>query len=170
MMHRIAWVVMSVAVFAVLNGLTYQKEMIFRSGNTMLLELAPVDPRSLMQGDYMELSFATEHSVSVKDIQKSAHAAGKNPEFVRIDVDTDGVGHTVLWDAPYSSASGGSMRLRYDIDLYGALRLHPRSFMFQEGLAEQFATAKYGMFRYNEAGDALLVGLADAQKLPIPMR
>ncbi|XOT97907.1 GDYXXLXY domain-containing protein, partial [Alcaligenes pakistanensis] len=27
-------------------------------GQTVLLELAPVDPRSLMQGDYMSLNFA----------------------------------------------------------------------------------------------------------------
>jgi uncharacterized membrane-anchored protein len=35
----------------------YQKQHLVDSGRMVLLELAPVDPRSLMQGDYMALRF-----------------------------------------------------------------------------------------------------------------
>ena len=35
-----------------------QKERLLRQGRPVLLELAPRDPRSLMQGDYMDLDYA----------------------------------------------------------------------------------------------------------------
>ena len=38
-------------VLAAVNYSIYGKEEIVRSGETVYLELAPVDPRSLMQGD-----------------------------------------------------------------------------------------------------------------------
>ena len=35
------------------NWSVYQKEQTLKEGQLVLLQLAPVDPRSLMQGDYM---------------------------------------------------------------------------------------------------------------------
>jgi len=46
--------------------LTGSCERILSDGRVLLLELAPVDPRSLMQGDYMALQFA-----AVDDIRKA---------------------------------------------------------------------------------------------------
>ena len=49
---------LSAAVILVLvNYSIWQREALISSGRTVLLELAPVDPRSLMQGDYMSLRF-----------------------------------------------------------------------------------------------------------------
>ena len=39
----------------------WSNERILSGGQTVLLELAPVDPRSLMQGDYMALNYALTH-------------------------------------------------------------------------------------------------------------
>ena len=44
-------------VLVVVNVQIARKELLARSGRAVLLELAPVDPRSLMQGDYMALQF-----------------------------------------------------------------------------------------------------------------
>ena len=41
-----------------------QKERLLASGGTVLLELAPVDPRSLMQGDYMRLDYAITRAIA----------------------------------------------------------------------------------------------------------
>ena len=38
------------------NWSVYQKEQTLKEGQLVLLQLAPVDPRSLMQGDYMGLT------------------------------------------------------------------------------------------------------------------
>src|SRR5690349_17971400 len=53
------WIVLltGVAILALVNVSIFQREQLLREGRVVLLELAPVDPRSLMQGDYMALRF-----------------------------------------------------------------------------------------------------------------
>ena len=52
-------------VLAVANGSIWQREQLLGSGRVVILELAPVDPRSLMQGDYMALTFAAGREVTL---------------------------------------------------------------------------------------------------------
>ena len=49
---------LGILILCIINVLVYQKEQHLSNGEVVLLELAPVDPRSLMQGDYMRLRFA----------------------------------------------------------------------------------------------------------------
>ena len=51
-------------MLAVANGSIWQREQLLGSGRVVILELAPVDPRSLMQGDYMALTFAAGREVT----------------------------------------------------------------------------------------------------------
>ena len=44
-------------MLAVANAGIWQKETLIANGRPIYIELAPVDPRSLMQGDYMALAF-----------------------------------------------------------------------------------------------------------------
>ena len=44
------------------NWSVYQKEQTLKEGQLVLLQLAPVDPRSLIQGDYMRLSYKEANS------------------------------------------------------------------------------------------------------------
>ena len=50
-------------VLAVVNWSIFQKERHLSEGKIVYLELAPVDPRSLMQGDYMALNFKIAEDV-----------------------------------------------------------------------------------------------------------
>ena len=59
-------------VLAVANGSIWQREQLLGSGRVVILELAPVDPRSLMQGDYMALTFAAGREVT--RLRKTARA------------------------------------------------------------------------------------------------
>src|SRR5262245_42213409 len=47
-------------ILIVANYTIVRKENLLASGRTVLLEIAPVDPRSLMQGDYMSLRFRVQ--------------------------------------------------------------------------------------------------------------
>ncbi|MDE6162343.1 MAG: GDYXXLXY domain-containing protein, partial [Bacteroides sp.] len=49
------------------NWSVYQKEQTLRNGQLVLFELAPVDPRSLMQGDYMRLNYKEASSDLVNE-------------------------------------------------------------------------------------------------------
>src|SRR5690606_24345673 len=53
------WAGLAIVLLVVNTGI-YQREQILQQGQTAVLALAPVDPRSLMQGDYMALRFAAE--------------------------------------------------------------------------------------------------------------
>lgn len=44
---------------------------------------------------------------------------------------------------------------------YGNIRIVPDSFMFQEGHAKFYERAKYGVFKFDDKGSHILVGLAD---------
>ena len=46
-------------------------ETLLRQGRTVYLELAPVDPRSLMQGDYMALSYQLEREIAPTQVLQS---------------------------------------------------------------------------------------------------
>ena len=46
-----------VVILAAANWAIASRERLISSGEVVYLELAPVDPRSLMQGDYMSLRY-----------------------------------------------------------------------------------------------------------------
>jgi uncharacterized membrane-anchored protein len=65
-----------VLVLVVVNASVLDKERLLASGTPVLLELAPVDPRSLIQGDYMELDYAiSRQSVGMMLARRSANAS-----------------------------------------------------------------------------------------------
>ena len=57
-MRRLGFLLTGLAILVGINVTVWRFEHAMSSGETVLLELAPVDPRSLMQGDYMRLSYA----------------------------------------------------------------------------------------------------------------
>ena len=54
MRKRVLWVVLGM-ILVVANFSIAGKERVLREGQTVLLQLAPLDPRSLIQGDFMAL-------------------------------------------------------------------------------------------------------------------
>ena len=138
---------LALVLFAMLWNIA-RKEQVLSEGRRVLLELAPRDPRSLMQGDYMQLDYAL----------------GRLP---REGWPADG--HLVLTQAPDDVArfvrrhegealQPGEFLLRYRIR-ERRLRLGAESFFFQEGQAERYARARYGELRVAPSGDSVLVGL-----------
>jgi len=55
---------MLLVILAVMNFSIVGKEQHLKQGDTVYLKLAPVDPRSLMQGDYMALRFDAADQLS----------------------------------------------------------------------------------------------------------
>ena len=48
-----------------------RKEALLKDGQLVLLELAPVDPRSLMQGDYMALRYKISENMDFDNMPKT---------------------------------------------------------------------------------------------------
>jgi len=76
-MKKFKWIVILVNLILVLilfNNSIVKKELILAEGKLILLELTPVDPRSIMQGDFMRLSYKIAETNSLDSITKSGIA------------------------------------------------------------------------------------------------
>ena len=154
----LAWLMVVIGVFCVS---VFQKERQLRQGVQVLLELAPVDPRSLMQGDYMALRYGLATTLSEHLEKSEIH---RNMDGVMIlTVDQEGVGTFVRFDDARTPLKTDEVRVRYK-GRKGTIRLGAESFFFQEGSAATFEQARYGELRVASDGTSILVGLRDENR------
>ncbi|MCL2887770.1 MAG: GDYXXLXY domain-containing protein [Elusimicrobia bacterium] len=147
-------------IFLICAALVYsvwQKESVLKSGKTFYMQLRPVDPRSLMQGDYMALRYAEDSLCLTLDEKNIGHSGNKAdldsvpPEALLSDRQAE-VDQTIK-DAILKSKAG-----KCDIKLKNNL---PSSFFFQEGYAGIYSRAKYAILKYDGKDTAVLYGLTD---------
>ena len=142
-----------VLVLAGVNLSMAQKERVIRTGETIFLALAPVDPRSLMQGDYMALRFRLADAI--EDWRESEPRARSAP----LSVDDRGVASL--------ASDGGGPEIAFKIR-NGQVWLGTNAYFFAEGTADRYTDARFGEFRIDlESGEAVLVGLRDADLNPL---
>ena len=141
------------------NIIKYENHL--ATGDTVLLALAPIDPRGFMQGDYMTLSYALERDVFAA-LNKDPGSYPTNEEgYVIVALDQHNVGQfkRLAANQPRNLASN-EMALHYRIR-NGVMQLATNAFFFQEGHGEAFEAAEYGLFRINDKGEPLLTNLVD---------
>jgi uncharacterized membrane-anchored protein len=142
-----------VLLLAYFNWSVWQKEETLAEGRLVLLKLAPVDPRSLMQGDYMRLSYAISQ---VPDPEKLP-ARG----YVVVRIDENGIGQLVRYQEGATPLQEGEQLIRYSKGDW-TLNIGAESYFFEEGQGEQFAQAEFGGLKVDDKGNSILVGLYDA--------
>lgn len=130
------------------------RERLVTDGRVVLLELAPVDPRSLMQGDYMALRFLVAEAVMHAG---SAGIAADGRMVLAVGPDGVAMFRRLDDDSPLAPDEA---RLRYRIR-DNTVKLATNAFFFEEGRGQRYATARYGEFRVAPDGEALLTGLRD---------
>ncbi len=152
-----AWTVTGLlATLAVVNTGIWQKENIIARGRPVFLELAPVDPRSLMQGDFMALNYRLGAELRKQLDQTSTL---QRPRAVA-RIDERGIAS--LDRLAPSDASAGEVVVELT-PKDGRWIVASDAWFFREGNGQRFQQARYGEFRVDPQGRALLVGLADAQ-------
>lgn len=156
-MRRIILLVLSLCIFAVLNYAIYEKEQLKAGGETVYLELAPVDPRSLMQGDYMALRYAIE-----RNIDRDLAARQSRRGYMVVALDENRVARFVRFHEGESLQPGEKL-LHYHNN-HGTISIVPDSFLFQEGHAKSYQGAKYGEFKFDDGGKHILIGLASENR------
>lgn len=141
------------------NIIKYESHL--ATGDTVLLALAPVDPRGFMQGDYMTLSYALERDVFAALNRDPGSYPTNEDGYVIVALDNNKVAQFVRLAAnqPKNLASN-EMAIHYRIR-NGAMQLATNAFFFQEGHGEAFEAAEYGLFRVNDKGEPLLTNLVD---------
>ena len=142
------------------------KERLLSEGRIVYLELAPVDPRSLMQGDYMALNYRLAEQLSAhlpKQQGSVSRLPGLAPGAGRIvaSLDQRSVAHFDRFDGTDPQAlAANEIYLQYRVR-NGQLKFATNAFFFQEGTAAQYEAAHYGRFRVAEDGEMLLTAMLD---------
>lgn len=150
----------AVLVFGLLDWGIWSKERLRAGGQVVYLELAPIDPRSLMQGDYMALNFQV-----ARQIGANSSSQDSGPQVAILQLDERSIAHYVRLDSgqPLNHPlNQGEVRFRFRYR-NGSVWLGTNAFFFQEGQSERYRGARYGEFRVNPNGDAMLVNLRDIE-------
>ena len=166
-MKKVIALVSLILILAGVNWSIANKENHLKNGTIAYLKLRPVDPRSLMQGDYMALRFeladkiiqalpknldepywrnrnrvmaADGHVVVTLDQQKIATFKGLFKEEMRLQ--------------------DNEIKIQYRVR-NGVVKFATNAFFFQEGTGKVYQKAKYGQFRINNKGGLLLTAMFD---------
>jgi len=153
-----------VLILTVVNWSIVGKEKHLAEGEIVYLELAPVDPRSLMQGDYMALRFAMSGKIR-QDLPQTGHAmpGRESPVitdgYVVVGLDERRVGTFLrLHDGLEPDNNEVLMRFRVR---NGRVKFATNAYFFQEGRGKYFQSARYGQFRLDDRGELLLAAMYD---------
>ncbi|MFG6467831.1 GDYXXLXY domain-containing protein [Roseateles sp. BYS87W] len=149
---RIGALLSGVAVLVALNVGIAQKESLIASGQTVFVPLAPVDPRSLMQGDYMRLNFRP-----LTELAGPAGGDGTGASALVLTLDAQQVVQSARW-ATGAPVAPGEVRMNLSRKS-GRWLLVTDAWFFKEGEGARWAAARFGEFRVTPDGQALLVGL-----------
>ena len=156
-MRKLLYIATTLLVFAVPNWAIMGKERLLNSGRTVLVDLGPVDPRSLIQGDYMRLRYVLPDQV------RRAIQNGPIDGKVVITLDANGVAVMQRISTDAEELGEKEMLLSYRRRRPGLASFGARSFFFQEGQSDLYRGARYGELVVDEKGDSVLVGLRDAK-------
>lgn len=163
MASKIALVAM-VIILGLVNWSIAGKEKHMAEGKIVYLELAPVDPRSLMQGDYMALRFhianavydaLPKHDKSTRWRQKMEATDG----FVVVSLNEQNIG-TFKRLYKEKALSDNEILMRYRVR-DSKVKFASNAFFFQEGHGKFYELAKFGQFRVDDEGELLLVSMYD---------
>ena len=164
-MYRIVALVGLVIVLGLVNWSIAAKEKHLAEGRIVYLELAPVDPRSLIQGDFMALRFRlanTVYGALPKNETGRRNAVDAADGHVVVTLDERQVASFKRLDNDQPLA-GHEMRLRYRVR-NGDVKFATNAFFFQEGHGRHYEAARYGQFRADAAGELLLVAMYDKHR------
>ncbi|HVZ44319.1 MAG TPA: GDYXXLXY domain-containing protein [Ramlibacter sp.] len=155
----------AVATLAFANYAIRRNESLIAEGGKVFVRLAPVDPRSLMQGDYMRLDFQLPASV---ETQVQGLVALERP-FVVVKLDERRVAQPLRIVRNVETVAPDEMPIELT-PKGGRWTLVSDAWFFREGDGKRWQAARYAEFRVLPDGRALLVGLADENLQPIAIR
>jgi len=163
-MHKKMAIGSLLVILVLVNWSIAGKEKHLAEGKEVYLKLAPVDPRSLMQGDYMALRFRLSDEVykilpKTKDRRRWRHDVAASDGFVVASLDERNVG-TFKDIYKDQSISDNEVLLRYRVR-HGTVKFATNAYFFQEGHGRYYQPAEYGQFRVDGKGELLLVAMYD---------
>lgn len=156
-MKKYKWILILVNLILLLGLFTnsiLKKEKLLSGGQLILLELAPVDPRSLLQGDYMRLRYA------ISNTSRNEHIVFKRG-FCVVKLDAMGIAQKVRIQENNTPINKNEFLINFTSKKWNGINIGAESFFFQEGEGEKYEKAKFGGLKVDLNGNSLLMGLYD---------
>jgi uncharacterized membrane-anchored protein len=124
------------------------------NGQPVYLRLAPVDPRSLLQGDYMMLDYQVEVEANEDGLREVERGQ------IVVELDENNVAHYSRLYTEGETLAENEMLVNFvNTDEFRGVRIGVDSFFFQEGQADAYGKARYADVRITEGGTIMLVDL-----------
>lgn len=149
----------TVATAAIGGTAVRSAEETLANGRVVYIALRPVDPRSLIQGDYMAVAFDVDRLPAPRDVNGEVLALA--------DIDARSIARIQGLASPGAKPEANQIAVK--------LRQKSRrwfvgtdAYFFEEGRADDFAKAKYGQFRVGTDGRLLLVAMTDENLKVLP--
>lgn len=153
-MKKYKWIVILVNLIVLMvlfNRSIIKKETTLSEGKLVLLKLAPIDPRSLMQGDYMRLSYSIARG-QTDSITKRGYCVVK--------LDANAIAEKVRFQEKLEPLNDNEYLIKYTAGSWD-VNIGAESFFFQEGEGEKFEKSEYGALKIDSKGNSILIGLYD---------
>jgi uncharacterized membrane-anchored protein len=153
-------------VFGNFYTMVAEKEALLRNGQTVYLALSPVDPRSLLQGDYMALNYEIMNQLNHdpemgRPADRFDPTQGRQPNsgVLVIRIDDQNVGRFARYDHADALAPGEHLLKFHHADWRAVIGAE--SYFIPEGTGPSFEHAAYGELKLEPDGTPLLVALCD---------
>lgn len=153
-MKKYKWllIINLIVVLGLFHRSLSQKETMLAHGQLVLLKLAPVDPRSLLQGDYMRLNYEiTDNNFFDEKIPPKGYCI--------IKLNEKGIAEKIRIQPNQTPLNKGEYLLKYTANKYNDMHIGAESYFFQEGEGKKFEKAIYGGIKIDSNGNTLLTGL-----------
>ncbi|QOP41018.1 GDYXXLXY domain-containing protein [Sulfurimonas marina] len=158
MANKIALVSL-IIVLTLVNWSIYKKEQHLKEGEVVYLELAPVDPRSLMQGDYMALRFKVANEIREKLPKKNTILEPQEGDVIVSLAENRVATYKALYKG--QDLAVNELRIHYRVR-NRQVKFATNAFFFKEGEGKRYEAARYGEFRVDN-GEVLLINLYDKE-------
>ncbi|OOF56900.1 GDYXXLXY domain-containing protein [Rodentibacter myodis] len=153
-----------------LNYKVWQFEDVLATGKAVVLKIAPVDPRSIMQGDYMSLNYAILTNISTQlhisrndeDVPINDKKAHQKRVYALVHLDGQGIATLCrVEDRIPTDFYDCAPEVYLPVNNVGWFpQLPSQEYFFAEGKGQYYAQAKYAEYRFKD-GILLLARLLD---------
>ncbi|WP_316811076.1 GDYXXLXY domain-containing protein [Pedobacter heparinus] len=156
-----------VLVIGYINWAVAVKEKTLRNGKLLLLELAPVDPRSLMQGDYMRLDYQINRLPEETVLDKRGTTTIGKRGYCILKTDSSGVAQRIRFQPDIQPLGAEEIAVKYYSNgnrSFTRIHIGAASYFFEEGSAKKYEPARFGGLKIDAEGNTVLVGLYDVNR------
>ncbi len=147
------FVVLNLILLIVVFGYSVIKEENNLKKNTFYIKTSPVDPRSLIQGDYMVLNYNITDSARIE-------AVNIRKGYIRIKINDLKIAEFIRVDKEYMPPSNNEISIQFQKNSSN-IDIGVNSYLFQEGTGNKFQKAQYAEVIELKNGKLRLKSLLD---------